>query len=261
VYALLALIAAVFVAPAVFPNVDGVIRFDRKLLPPISSGTILGTDSLGRDVLVRLAQGGAIAVGTGLLVVMLSTSIATLTGAVAGFRGGLVDLLLIAMLDILLSLPGLLITVAILGIFGTGRSALVFALVGASWANEARLIRASVVGIRESLYFEAAYAIGVPGPRLLFRYVLPNIVTTILVLGSLNLAEVILVISALSFLGLGTQPPQADWGTMLADSRPVMVSAPWLVLAPGLCIVAFSFLANLAGDSLQQAFDPRASNR
>lgn len=260
-YALVLLIALALVAPFLAPQGDQLVRFDRKLLPPASSGAILGTDTLGRDVLTRLAQGAGIAVGTGLVTVLLSTVIASLTGAFAGYRGGYVDMLTLACLDILLSLPGLLVTVAILGIFGTSRSALIFALVGASWANEARLIRSAVVSVREALYFEAAHSIGVAWPRLLFRYVLPNIVSTLLVLASLNMAEVILVISALSFLGLGTQPPQADWGTMLADSRPVIAVAPWLMLAPGLCIVTFSFLANLAGDSLRQVFDPRARIR
>ncbi len=157
----------------------------------------------------------------------------------------------------MLTLPGLLVTLAILGILGTGRLALVVALVGASWAGEARVLRGTTLAIRTSGYVDAAHAVGASDLWILWRHVLLNTTSTMLVLASLNLGEVLLVVSALSFLGLGTQPPDADWGTMLADGRAFFGQAPWLMLAPGTCIVLYSMLCNLTGDALGSLLDQR----
>jgi peptide/nickel transport system permease protein len=236
------------------------IDFAHRLQAP-GSTALLGTDTLGRDVLARLLAGGQ----RTLLITFLATALATLAGAgigaAAGFAGGWLDLGVTGLLDVLLALPGLLVTLAILGVLGTGEGALLLALVGGSWAGEARVIRGAAYQARERAYIEAARSIGAGPWRLLSRHLAPSIITPIIVLASLNLAELPLIVSALNFLGLGIQPPSADWGVMLADSRPVFAQAPWLMLAPGLCLVVFSLLANLSGDALRDILDPRGTRR
>jgi ABC-type dipeptide/oligopeptide/nickel transport system permease subunit len=160
-------------------------------------------------------------------------------------------------LNVLLTVPGLIFTLAILGILGTGRGSLLVALIGAGWAGEARVIRGAVLEAREQGYVEAARVIGARDLYLLVRHVLPNVAGTVAVLATLHLGSVLLTVTSLSFLGLGVQPPQADWGTMLADSRPYAGSYPTLMLFPGACIVAFAVAANLAGDALRDLLDPR----
>ncbi len=253
---LLLAIALVLAAPLLAPADPNALDLSRKLQPP-GPTSLLGTDQLGRDVLSRLLHGGQIAVLTGTLAVAGTLALATLAGAAAGYLGGRTDLIISAGLDLLLSLPGLLVTLALLGVLGTGPVSLVLALIGAGWASEARVIRSTVVQVRGSGYVEAARALGASPGRALWRHVVPNAASVIVVLASLSLAEVLLVIAALSFLGLGAQPPQADWGTMLADSRPYFGQAPWLMLAPGACIAGFSLLANLAGDAWRDRLDPR----
>lgn len=244
------------VAPAATSTDPDALDLSRRLLAP-GEDALLGTDNLGRDALTRLLHGGQRTLITGMLAVGLSTVAATIIGATAGYLGGWPDLVIGAVLDILLSLPGLLVTLTLLGILGTAPWTLILALVGGSWAGEARVLRGAVYAVRESAYVEAARGCGAGRARILVRHVLPNVLTPIIVLASLNLGEVLLVVSALSFLGLGVQPPRADWGVMLADSRTVFGQAPWLMLAPGLCIVAFSLLANLSGDALRGLLDPR----
>jgi len=245
------------VAPSLTRADPDALNLSRRQTPP-GREALLGADSLGRDALTRLLHGGQRTLLVGMLVVSLSTLTGTVVGVTAGFLGGWVDLGITGLLDILLALPGLLVTLAVLGILGTGQWTLIVALVGASWAGEARIIRGAVYSVRESAFVEAARSLGAGRTRTLLRYILPSVLTPILVLASLNLGEVLLVVSALSFLGLGVQPPQADWGVMLADSRTVFAQAPWLMLAPGVCIVTFALLANLSGDALRGLLDPRA---
>jgi peptide/nickel transport system permease protein len=252
------LILLVMIAPLVFGEDPDAIALGRKLTPPGQSN-ILGTDHLGRDVFSRTIHGGYNALSISLISVATSLSLAILLGVLAGYYGGQIDAVISAVLDVLLTLPGLLVALAVLGILGTNRVSLVIALVGASWASEARIIRSTVSSIKSSGYIDAAYVLGASDLWILRRHVVPNTASILLVLGSLDLAEILLVVSGLSFLGLGAQPPQADWGTMLADGRPFLGEAPWLMLAPGVCIVLYSLLANLSGDSLRSIFDPRVA--
>ncbi|MCS7001299.1 MAG: ABC transporter permease [Dehalococcoidia bacterium] len=256
---LVVFVTVTLVAPFMVPLDPDAVDLSRRLAPP-GPDAWLGRDSLGRDVLPRLVHGGQRALVTGVLAVTLSMVLATGVGLASGYLGGPIDLAVSAVLDALLALPGLLITLAILGVLGAGPVSLILALVGASWAAEARVIRGTVMAVRESGYVEAARALGASPARLMTAHILPNMATPIVVLASLNLGEALLVVAALSFLGLGAQPPAADWGVMLADSRPFAAQAPWLMLAPGVCIVVFSLLANLAGDSARNALDPRDSS-
>ncbi len=256
---LLILTALVLVLPSVISGDPNAINTGRILMPP-GQGRILGYDQLGRDEGLRLLHGGRMALATGLAAVTSSTVIATLLGLTAGYLGGKIDLAIAAVIDLLLSVPGLLVTLAVLGILGTGRLPMMVALVGGSWASEARIIRSKALSTRTSGYVEAARALGATDRRILWKHVLPNSMSTLLVLASLSLGEILLVVSGLSFLGLGAQPPDADWGTMLAGSRPYLGQAPWLMVAPGACIVLFSLLCNLSGDALRSALDRRAGS-
>ncbi|MCU0492676.1 MAG: ABC transporter permease [Chloroflexaceae bacterium] len=247
-------VVGVLLAPAFATSDPNAIRMDKRLAAP-DAEHLLGTDHLGRDVLLRLLHGGRATLAIGLATVLLSMTLALVVGLVAGYAKGARDVALSGLLDMLLTLPGLLVTLAILGVLGTGTLPLILALIGTAWAGQARLLRAATLAIRNSSYVEAARAIGARQSHILFRHVLPNIVTPLFVLASLELAEVLLVVSALSFLGLGAQPPNADWGVMLAESRSYFAQAPWLMWAPGVCIVLYSALANLAGDSLQTLRD------
>ncbi|NJO81828.1 MAG: ABC transporter permease [Blastochloris sp.] len=230
------------------------VQMTQRLQPP-SAEHWFGTDHLGRDLLARVIHGGRTTLSFGLGAVALTMLMALGIGMVAGYYGGRVDLWLNSLIDLILTLPTLLITLALLGILGVSGPTLIIALVGTAWAAPARILRAATLSIRSSGYVEAARAIGVPQPQILRRHIAPNIATPLLMLASLELADVLLVISALSFLGLGAQPPNADWGVMIAEGRTYIGQAPWLMWAPGLCIVFYAALANLAGDGLKQVLD------
>ncbi len=243
-----------FVSPMLISTDPNHIQINQRLQPP-SAEYWFGTDHLGRDVLARVSHGGRTTLTFGLCAVAITMLIALGIGMFAGYYGGQVDLWLNSLIDLVLTLPTLLITLALLGILGVSGPTLILALVSTAWAAPARILRATTLAIRSSGYIEAARALGSPQHRILWRHIAPNIATPFLMLASLELAEVLLVISALSFLGLGTQPPHADWGVMIAESRAYIGQAPWLMWAPGLYIVLYSALANLAGDGLKQVLD------
>jgi ABC-type dipeptide/oligopeptide/nickel transport system permease subunit len=250
------LLGAAALAPWFAPMDPNQIDLADKLQGP-SARHLLGTDHLGRDQLARLLHGGRTALTVGLLAVLGSMLLACIGGGLAGYFGGVVDLLLSAAFNVLLTVPGLILTLAILGVLGTGQISLLVALIGADWASQARIIRSAVLETREQGYVEAARVVGARDLYLLGRHIAPNVAGTIAVLVTLDLAGVVLVVSSLSFLGIGVQPPQADWGTMLADSRPFAGTHPWLMLLPGSCIVLFAIAANLAGDALRDLLDPQ----
>ena len=249
------LLGAALLAPLLAPADPNKIELSHKLEAPTTSH-FLGTDHLGRDLLARLLHGGRTALTVGLLAVLGSIILAMLAGGTSGYFGGAVDLIWNALFNVLLTVPGLILTLAIIGILGAGQISLLVALIGADWAGQARVIRGAVLEAREQGYVEAARAIGARSPHILWRHIAPNVAGTIAVLATLDLAGVVLTVSSLSFLGIGVQPPQADWGTMLSDSRPFAGSYPWLMLLPGTCIVLFAVAANLAGDALRDLLDP-----
>jgi ABC-type dipeptide/oligopeptide/nickel transport system permease subunit len=253
---LAALLAAAALAPLLAPHDPNAIDVARKLEGP-SAAHLLGTDHLGRDMLSRLLHGGRTALVLGLLAVTGTLILALISGGLAGYFGGTLDLLISAAFNVLLTVPGLILTLAIIGVLGTGQVSLLVALIGADWAAQGRLIRGAVLEAREQGYVDAARVVGARDAHILVRHILPNVASTVAVLATLDLAGVVLTVTSLSFLGIGVQPPQADWGTMLNDSRPFAGTYPWLMVLPGACIVAFAVAANLAGDAVRDLLDPQ----
>jgi ABC-type dipeptide/oligopeptide/nickel transport system permease subunit len=256
VLGLVLLLAAGALAPLLAPHDPNAIDVAHKLEGPTAQH-LLGTDHLGRDMLSRLLYGGRTALLLGVAAVAGSLVLALLSGGLAGYFGGPVDLLVSAVYNVLLTVPGLIFTLAIIGILGAGQLSLLLALIGAEWAAQGRLVRGAVLEAREQGYVEAARVAGARDRDILLRHLLPNIAGTVVVLATLDLAGVVLTVTSLSFLGIGVQPPQADWGTMLNDARPFAGTYPRLMLLPGACIVAFALSANLAGDALRDLLDPQ----
>jgi ABC-type dipeptide/oligopeptide/nickel transport system permease subunit len=236
---------------------EGLARYG---LPRTPDATFwLGTDTLGRDELSRLLHGGAVSLQVALLATALALSIGLLVGVCCGYFGGLFDAIGMRGVDVLLSLPFLLIAIAVFRAVGNPGLGSLSVLLGAlSWPSLARVTRAKVMELRERDFVQAARALGASTPRVLFTHVLPNVLGPAVVLGTTMIAEMIIVESAMSFLGLGVQPPQASWGSMLHDGRDMIAHAPHLLLAPGALIAMTVFGFNLLGEGLRDAFDPKA---
>lgn len=248
-------LAAVF-APLLAPHDPADVDVLRKLAAP-SGEFPLGTDKLGRDVLSRLLYGARLSLGATIVAATGIAAIGLLLGMIAGYAGGAVDAVIGRVIDILLAFPGLLLALALTGVLGPNLRNLLLAVVVVSWAGYARVVRGAVLAERERPYVEAARAVGASRRRIVLRHLLPNIVAPIIVLTTLDLAAILLGISALSFLGLGVQPPTAEWGAMLAQARPYLSRAPNLMLFPGLAIFLTALAFNLVGDGLRDALDPK----
>jgi peptide/nickel transport system permease protein len=244
-------IAAPLIAPDDPTRVDAV----RRLAPP-SADTPLGTDNLGRDILSRLLWGARLSLGISGLAALLILTIGVGLGMVAGFYGGLLDDLLMRVVDVLLAFPALILALAIAGVLGPSITSVMIGIVAVAWADYARVMRGQVLAARERQYVEAARATGARNLRILARHLLPNVLPPILVLASLEMGGLILAISGLSFLGLGAQPPTPEWGAMLNDGRSFIAAAPQLMIYPGLAISLVVVGFNLLGDGLRDAFDP-----
>lgn len=220
-----------------------------------------GTDMLGRDQLSRVLYGGRTALLIAGFVMAVTVTVGTIVGCLGGYFGGRVDDGVSLLLNIVLALPSLSLTIAIVAMLGTGQTSLLIALSATSWAWYARVFRGSVFSVRETLYVEAAAAQGASHTRIILRHIIPNVARPILALASLRISGVILAVAALSFLGLGVQPPTPDWGVMLNDARPHMRTAPHLILMPAICILMVSLGANLFADSLLARTSPLRSGK
>jgi len=217
----------------------------------------LGTDHLGRDILSRIVYGSRIALVVGLAAVMISGVLGMITGLVAGYFGGRVDDFLMRLADIQLAFPFILLAIAVIGVLGPSLRNIIIVIGVSSWVVYARVVRGEVLSIREREYVQAAIALGSQHRRVLFSHVLPNTFTPWLVVATLDMARVIVIESALSFLGLGVQPPTPTWGGMLADGRVYLSTAWWLATFPGLAILITVLGINLLGDGLRDTLDPR----
>jgi len=217
----------------------------------------LGTDHLGRDILARIIYGSRIALLVGLAAVAISGVLGLMIGLVAGYFGGRVDDFFMRLADIQLAFPFILLAIAIIGVLGPSLQNIIIVIGVSSWVVYARVVRGEVLSIREREFVQAAIALGGRNGRIVLRHVLPNAFTPWLVVATLDMARVIVIESALSFLGLGVQPPTPTWGGMLADGRVYLSTAWWLATFPGLAILVTVLGINLFGDGLRDTLDPR----
>jgi peptide/nickel transport system permease protein len=217
----------------------------------------LGTDHLGRDILARIIHGSRIALSVGLAAVAVSGLLGMTIGLVAGYFGGRVDDFLMRLADVQLAFPFILLAIAVIGVLGPSLRNIIIVIGVSSWVVYARVVRGEVLSIREREFVQAAIALGSRDGRILARHVLPNTFTPWLVVATLDMARVIVIESALSFLGLGVQPPTPTWGGMLADGRVYLSTAWWLATFPGLAILVTVLGINLFGDGLRDTLDPR----
>lgn len=217
----------------------------------------LGTDELGRDILARIVYGSRITLTIAATAVILGGIVGTLLGIVAGYYRGTVDRVLMRIVDIQLALPLMLLALLVIAALGPSTTNLVIVLALTSWLRYARIIRGQVLALREREYILSAHAIGASTWRIIIRHLLPNVLTPALVVATLELARIIIMDAALSFLGLGVQPPNPSWGRMLADGRVYISSAWWIVTFPGIAILLTVLSVNLLGDWLRDYFDPK----
>jgi len=217
----------------------------------------LGTDHLGRDILARIIFGSRIALLVGLAAVLISGVLGMIIGLVAGYFGGRMDDFLMRLADVQLAFPFILLAIAVIGVLGPSLRNIIIVIGVSSWVVYARVVRGEVLSIREREYVHAAVALGSRHWRVLVTHVLPNTFTPWLVVATLDMARVIVIESALSFLGLGVQPPTPTWGGMLADGRVYLSTAWWLATFPGLAILVTVLGINLFGDGLRDTLDPR----
>jgi peptide/nickel transport system permease protein len=231
-------------------------NLSEALLPP-SAQHPLGTDGLGRDELVRLLYGGRYSMLLGVIAAAIGIGIGLPIGALSGFYGGRVDLIVQAVNDVLLSFPGILLALSLVAGLGVGLQNVIIAVAISSIPGFVRLARASALSIRELEYTRAAIAIGQTRPRIVLRHVIPNSLAPVIVQASLQVGTAILVAAGLGFLGLGVQPPTPEWGSMLGDSRNYIFRSPALSTYPGLAIFMVVIGFNLLGDGLRDVLDPR----
>ena len=247
----------VLLSPVLFPDGGEGMDLMARLTPPFQSwGHILGTDPLGRDVLARVAVGGKISLMVGFLSVLGAVTIGTLVGLVAGYYRGIAEMLLMRFADIQLALPFILVAIMFLAILGAGIDKVILVMIATQWVQYARLVRGSVLAMREREFILSARAIGVGNGRIIFTHILPNVLGPIIILMTLQVANNILLESSLTFLGLGVDPLIPSWGGMLADGRTYLQTAWWVSVFPGLAIMFTVLALNLLGDWLRDLLDP-----
>lgn len=228
-----------------------------NIFAPFSKEHIFGTDQLGRDILSRLMYGGRYSLQIGIYSVAMAVTAGTIIGSIAGYFGGVADDVIMRILDIINSIPGLVLSIAVAAILGPGFSNCIIALAFGTTPAYARMIRASILNIRKMEYLEAATSINCSNARIIFRHVLPNAISPLIVMATMSVAQSILTAASLSFIGLGIQPPEPEWGAMLSDARDFLRQYPRLVLVPGVTIMTAVLSLNMLGDGLRDAMDPK----
>ena len=236
------------------------INAKERLKPP-SSQYWFGTDPMGRDVFTRIMYGGRVSLWIGLAAVILSLVLGVPLGLLSGYTGGFVDGLIMRFMDLILAFPGIIFAIWLVSMLGPGVNQVIFAIAFWDLPSFSRITRGSVLSVKEIDYIQASRALGGNPIRIMYTHILPNVIAPIIVMASLAISGSILSASTLSFLGLGAQPPTSEWGLMLADGRPYLRQAWWLMVFPGVMIALFVLASNIFGDGLRDALDPRAETK
>lgn len=253
-------VASALLAPWLAPQNPLIGDLRGAYLHPPDSRFLLGTDTQGRDVLSRVIWGARISLGVGLIAQSIATLLGVALGLVAGYYGRWIDATVMRLADITLAFPTLLLLIAVAAAVRPSLP-LIFVVIGVvGWAGIARLVRSQVLVLRGADYVTAARALGARDRRLLFRHLLPNVRGPVIVAGTLGIAGAIMAEAALSFVGLGAQPPTPSWGAMVADGRELLRVAPWVSVAPGIAIGVAVLGFNLLGDALREVYDPKLRN-
>ncbi len=256
---LIVVLAAIFadvVAPYEYDHAD----MSKKLLMPCKN-FLFGTDDFGRDVFSRVIYGSRIALRVALLAAAIEIVLGVTIGVLAGYYGGTVDRILSFFADLTWSMPPIIMSMAVITVLGKGLDNVIIAIAVVSWAQYARVVRAKTQALKNMAFVETAMAFNESNAAIMLRYILPNIVPSIIVLASLSIPATITSTTALSFLGLGAQPPSPDWGLALSDSMNNISTAPWLAVYPGFALVFTVFGFNLFGEGLRDILDPRLKSR
>jgi peptide/nickel transport system permease protein len=254
---LLVLLALTAVAGPYVVSYDPLTMDLDSLRQPPGKAHLLGTDSKGRDILARVVYGSRISLAVGIIASALSLGIGIFFGLIAGYFGGKIDAILSQFFDIFLAFPSLLLAIGISAVMPAGLTSAMLAISLVGWAGFARLVRSITLSLKEQTYVEASRALGAVPARILYKHILPNALPLILVAGSLRVGGFILLEAALSFLGLGVQPPTPTWGSMISLNRAYINSSPWMVIFPGLAISVTVISFNILGDFLRDKLDPR----
>ncbi|MBW1879580.1 MAG: ABC transporter permease [Deltaproteobacteria bacterium] len=259
-FGVLVMVTLVLLTPLIAPFEPNAIDMGLKNTAP-NWVHLMGTDEFGRDLFSRVLYGGRISLSIGFVAVGIAGTIGTTVGAVAAFGGGWIDRLLMWLVDMLLSLPRLVLLLAIAGLFRvTGPEGLfiMIAILGLTgWMGVSRIVRSQVLSLKEQDFIQAARALGLSNARIVFRHLIPNALAPVIVYCSLAIGTTMIVEAGLSFLGLGVPPPTSTWGTIINDGREPLRVAPWIATYPGLCIVFAVMSFNLLGDGLRDALDPK----
>lgn len=259
---LILIIVTAVIAPMVVPHDPEATALGLRLRPPVGQdryapGHYLGTDKVGRDILSRVIYGSRTALTVAFSAVLLALVIGTALGVMAGYFGGWVDSAISTVVDVMMAFPFILLALAVVAVLGPGVGNLIVVIGVTTWTDFARVVRSETMVLREKDFVHAAGALGAQDLRILVRHVLPNVVSSVIVLGTLAVARTILLESSLSYLGLGVPPSIPDWGFMLADSLSYLTQAPWLGIYPGLAILLTVLSVNLVGDRIRDVLDPK----
>jgi len=253
------LVAMALFAPVIVPypqDAAGITHVSQKLLPP-GTAHLFGTDELGRDIFSRVIYGTRISLGVGTLVVCLSLAIGIPLGLIAGYIGGTIDEIIMRITDVFLSFPPMLLAIVIATFLGRNLTNAMIAIAISWWPWYTRLIRSEAISLKQRPFIEAAKAMGTSKLKIMFRHILINSWSPVIVQASMDFGSVILTSAALSFLGLGAQPPQSEWGLMLNTSRNYFLTAPWYSVFPGLFMFITVLAFNFVGDGLREFMDPK----
>ncbi len=249
---------ACVIGPAVLPNAFDSADWDAmSMSPTLNNMHWFGTDESGRDLLVRCLVGGRISLMVGLMATLTSVSLGIAWGATAGFIGGMVDAVMMRIVDMMYAVPYLLIAILMVTLLGRAFYLVVITITVFSWMDMARVVRGQTLSLRSKEFVEAARAIGVPTRRIIFQHIVPNLLGIVVIYTTVTVPGVILTESVLSFLGLGIQEPMTSWGVLIHDGAQVMEISPWILIFPGLMLSAALYCFNYIGDGLRDALDPK----